>query len=151
MLKLSNHKTVEVTSFLKLAAIRTILCPEPILTSISSNSEPSKNSDNLSSDLEFGSFASRNDWYICFVSSFDRVEQYEAYFSDCQVTSLPVSSSLFSMITRLPFLSKARRSSLSLVSRKPANSFWIIRSSSPSADGKLAIHSCKYVQETYLA
>src|SRR5690554_2029004 len=44
----------------------------------------------------------------------------------------PLSSSLFSIMTRLPSLSMASRSSRSRVSSKPSNSFWMISSSSPS-------------------
>lgn len=41
----------------------------------------------------------------------------------CHTTSRPESSSLFSIITKLPSLSIAKRSKRSFVSSKPANSF----------------------------
>ena len=47
----------------------------------------------------------------------------EAYFKACQVTSFPESSNLFSMITKLPFLSNANKSNRSKVSENPLNSF----------------------------
>ena len=79
------------------------------------------------------------------ICCFDKLEQYEAYFKTCQVTSLPLSSNLFSMITKSPCLSIASKSSLSRVSSNPSNSFWMNNnsSSSPKAVGVFSSHSCK--------
>ena len=136
-----SQRTEDVTSFLKFAATKKIRCVlSPIFNSISSTSSASKKLMMASTAF---CLLPRYLANTSIISCFDRVEQYDAYFIACHVTSLPESSSLFSITTNRPCLSRARRSSLSLVSAKPSNSFWITRSSSPRTEGSAAIHSCK--------
>ena len=82
-------------------------------------------------------------WNMSITFCLLKLEQYDAYFMVCHVTSLPESSSLFSMITRLPYLSNASKSKRSLVFSNPANSFCMISKSFSREDGSFAIHSCK--------